>query len=99
MPELRSQRGSAARALELTVLTAMRTDAVIGAKPAEFDLDEATWTVPAARMKGKGRKEHKVPLSARAVAIVREQIALGQDYVFPAYVATRTCLMRPCWRW
>jgi len=83
MKKLRKQEGVAARALELTILTAMRTDAVIAAKPDEFDLHEAVWTVPAARIKGKKRTAHKVPLSARAAAIARELIEAGGDYVFP----------------
>lgn len=83
MPKLREQEGIASSALELTILSAMRTEAVIAAKPAEFDLDEAIWTVPAARMKGKKRSPHKVPLSPRAVAIVRERIKAGGEYMFP----------------
>lgn len=83
MPELRKQEGIAALALEFTILTAMRTDAVIAAAPAEFDLRGAIWTVPAVRMKGKKRKDHKVPLSARAVAIARERTKVGGDFLFP----------------
>jgi integrase len=83
MLKLREQEGIAPSALELTILSAMRTEAVIAAKPAEFDLDEAIWTVPAARMKGKKRAPHKVPLSPRAVAIVRQRIKAGGEYLFP----------------
>jgi integrase len=83
MPKLREQPGAAALALELTILTAMRTEAVISAKPAEFDLADRIWTVPAERMKGKKRAAHKVPLSARALAIVRERISGGGEYLFP----------------
>ena len=50
--------------------------------PEEFDLDRATWTISAVRMKAK--KEHRVPLSPRAVVIVREVFGLKGDYVFPA---------------
>jgi len=83
MPELRKHEGVAPLALEFTILTAMRTDAVIGAKPSEIDLKEATWTVPAERMKGKKRRPHKVPLSSRALSIVRKRIEAGGEFLFP----------------
>lgn len=79
---LRAEEGGAARALELLILTATRTNEVLGATWAEFDLDGAVWTIPAQRM--KMGKEHRVPLSSRAVEIVKAQQALKQnDYVFP----------------
>jgi integrase len=77
---LRATDGLPARALEFTILTAARTGEVLGAKPTEFDLDAAMWTVPAERM--KAHREHRVPLSPRAVAIVREAIKGGDEYVF-----------------
>jgi integrase len=79
MNELRALEGTAARALEFTILTAARTEEVIGSKPDEFDLAKAIWTVPPERMKAK--KEHWVPLSARAVQMVRDQ--QEGDYIFP----------------
>ncbi|SDR07395.1 protein of unknown function [Burkholderia orbicola] len=82
MKELRASEGTAARALEFLILTATRTNETIGATWQEFDLDEGTWTVPAERM--KMRKEHRVPLSARAIALVKAQQTLKRgDYVFP----------------
>lgn len=88
MAQLRQQAGAAARALELTILTAARTEATRGARPEEFDLERATWTVPAERMKGnKGRKkEHRIPLSPRAVQLVKEQLAAigGAPFLFPS---------------
>lgn len=81
MARLRQQQGIAARALEFAVLTAARTGEVIGAQWAEFDLDAALWTVPAARM--KGGEAHAVYLSPRAVEIVRAAREYGGDYVFP----------------
>lgn len=80
--KLRGLSGVSARCLEFTILTAARTGEAINAKPREFDLGNATWTVPASRMKAK--KEHRVPLSPRAVEIVREMSMLGQDYLFPS---------------
>ncbi len=79
---LRKQEGIAARALEFTILTAARTGEVIGAMPAEFDLDAALWTIPAGRMKAE--KEHRVPLSPRAVEIIREMAKAHKgEFVFP----------------
>jgi integrase len=80
---LRQQSGIAARAVEFAILTAMRSGEVRGAKPAEFDLDEALWAVPAERMKMK--RPHRVPLTPRAVEIVRERLKGNPDaeYVFP----------------
>jgi integrase len=63
---LRAQPGMAARALEFLILTASRTGEVIAARPDEIKGN--VWTVPAGRM--KGGKEHRVPLSAPALAIV-----------------------------
>ena len=47
----------AARCLEFTIFTAVRTQEALGAKWSEIDLDSATWTVPAARMKIK--RDHR----------------------------------------
>jgi integrase len=70
----------AALALEFTILTAARTNEVLGAMPDEFDLNAGVWTVPAARM--KAGREHRVPLSARAVEIVRAALVPGSGFVF-----------------
>ena len=82
MAELCEQNGIAAQALEFLILTAARTSEVIGARWEEFDLKERIWIVPAARM--KAGREHRVPLSDRALAIVQ---GLGDgrvsDIVFP----------------
>ena len=90
MTVLRAQEGIAARALEFAILTAARTGEVIGARWGEIDIGEKLWTVPAIRM--KAGKEHRLPLSARAVAILKEmkplrQVSDGQNeadaFVFP----------------
>jgi integrase len=86
--ELRAEDGTPARALEFAILTAARTSEVIGARPAEFDLEAAVWTIPAERM--KSHRRHKVPLSARAVAIVREALKAGGEYLFRAPAWCRT---------
>jgi integrase len=69
MALLREQQGVAARALELAILTAARTGEVIGANWDEFDLAGSMWTVPAVRMK-KTQRDHRVPLSAPAMALL-----------------------------
>jgi integrase len=82
MIKLRAQEGIAARALEILILTATRTNEVIGATWSEFDLNEGVWAIPAERM--KMRKEHRVPLSARAITLVKAQQEVTRgDYVFP----------------
>jgi len=68
MRALRSQAGISAQALEFTILTAARSGEVRGARWIEIDLDAATWTVPGERM--KAGREHRVPLSDAALAIL-----------------------------
>lgn len=75
--EIRQHTGVAAVALEFAILTAARTGEVIGAAPAEFDLQAKTWTVPADRMKAK--VEHTIPLCPRALAIVKQQLGEAND--------------------
>jgi len=82
MAELRQQAGTGARALELAILTAARSGEVRGATWSEVDLVQAVWTIPAARM--KAAKEHRVPLSAPAVALLRALPRIdGSDLLFP----------------
>jgi len=69
MTKLRERDNLAARALEFTILTAVRTSETLGATWSEIDLAAKTWTVPAGRMKRD--KEHRVPLSDRAIEILR----------------------------
>jgi integrase len=81
MSDLRSRDGMTALALEFTILTAARSGEALKSKWSEFDLVEKTWTVPADRM--KANREHRVPLSEAALAVLR---ALSDnrngDYVF-----------------
>jgi integrase len=71
------------RALAFAILTAARSGEVMGATWDEIDLDAATWTIPASRM--KAGKAHSVPLSDAALEILREQLkARGKSkFVFP----------------
>jgi integrase len=66
---LRQHEGIGARALEFLVLTAARLGEVVGARWSEIDLAAAMWTIPANRM--KGGKEHRVPLSPAALALLK----------------------------
>jgi integrase len=80
MAALSRERGIAARALEFLILTTARTGEVIGARPSEFN--GSVWTVPGERM--KCGKEHRVPLSTPALAIVeRMKAQCGGEYLFP----------------
>ena len=71
-------------AFEFLVLTAARSGEVRLATWAEIDMATATWTIPAERM--KAGKEHRVPLSGRAIAVLHEaaEIADGSGLVFPS---------------
>jgi integrase len=80
--KLRTREATSALALELCILTAARSGEILGMRWPEIDLDKKIWTVPANRM--KAGRQHRVPLSPRAVTIVRqlEKLKAG-DFVFP----------------
>jgi len=83
----KTDAGAPARlALEFTILTAARTNESLGAPWEEIDIKKKTWTIPANRMKAK--LEHRVPLSSRCIAILKEARALsdGKSYIFPGRV-------------
>jgi len=87
MARLRQAEGIAARALEFTILTAARSGETRGATWAEIDLKTGTWVVPANRMKAK--REHRVPLSDAALALLNAAPRLdGTDLVFPSPTST-----------
>ena len=79
MAKLAKRDSVSARCLELTILAAVRTQELVQARWGEFDLKSATWTIPAARMKAK--RDHRVPLTKRAVAILKALPRTG-EYVF-----------------
>ncbi|MBW6397613.1 tyrosine-type recombinase/integrase [Roseomonas sp. HJA6] len=90
MATLRQQAGTAARALEFLILTAARTGEVIGARWSEIDMAGAVWTVPADRM--KAGKEHRIPLSPQALAVLapfaKARTEAEEDgFVFPGQFA------------
>jgi integrase len=70
MPQLAAREGVAARAVQFAILTACRSGEVRGATRSEIDMDARVWTVPAKRM--KAGKEHRVPLSTAAIAVLQQ---------------------------
>lgn len=86
MKRLREQEGMTALVLEFTVLTAARSGEVLGMTWGEVDEAAKVWTVPGKRM--KGAREHRVPLSGAALAVLLKARTVRQDdkaetYVFP----------------
>jgi integrase len=80
--KLRQYDSATCRALLFTILTAARTGEVLGAQWPEIDLKARVWTVPAARMKSS--REHRVPLSDSAVAILKAIPRHDGGFVFHA---------------
>jgi integrase len=83
MARLRKEDGIAARALEFVILTVPRTSETIGAMWSEIDLANALWIIPPERIKAE--REHRVPLSPAAVALLEDlqRLQLGSKFVFP----------------
>ena len=81
---LRQRQGIAARALEVTLLTGLRTGEVIGARWTEIDLKHKTWVIPPERLKDRRTRTepHRVPLSPQVVAILKALPRSG-EFVFP----------------
>lgn len=79
-------------AMKFQILTCTRPGEVRGARKQEFDLENKVWTIPAERM--KMRREHKVPLSRQALAIVTENWSEFDqiELIFPSLVSTRKWL-------
>ena len=82
MSQLRAREAMAALALGFVILTATRTSELLGAKWGEVDLEKAIWTIPALRM--KAGKEHRIPLSPRAIEILQTVKPKGSDWLFPS---------------
>ncbi|MGI2031389.1 tyrosine-type recombinase/integrase [Rhizobium panacihumi] len=80
--------GVGARALEFTIFTAARSGETRGATWGEIDFASKVWTVPAARM--KGGREHRVPLSAPALAVLEKMKERAvNDIIFPGAKSER----------
>lgn len=82
MVDLRQRDAVAARALELAILAACRTSEVLNATWHEIDLANRVWVIPENRMKIE--KEHRIPLSDAAIAVLEAMQSVGQgEYIFP----------------
>jgi integrase len=82
MERLRGCFSMASLCLQFLILTATRSGEARGARWNEIDLAHGVWTIPGPRM--KGGKQHRVPLSDPALAVLREMARLGRDgLVFP----------------
>jgi integrase len=88
--DLRARDAVSAKALEFLILTNVRTDAVLKARWDQFELEAAVWTLPLSSLKDREHRTEpfRVPLSPRAVEIVRE-MGKGRrsDFVFPSFGA------------
>jgi integrase len=83
MAELQAHDTVAARALELLVLCAVRSNEVLGAQWSEIDFTDKVWTVPPSRMKSK--REFRIPLSPACIELLRKLPRQGsQGLVFVA---------------
>jgi integrase len=87
MRDLRAGEGVAVRALEFAILTAARSGEVYMADWSEIDLQARVWTVPGARM--KMGKDHRVPLSETATALLAALPVPHTGLVFPGTQAGR----------
>jgi len=85
LDQLRTSEAMAARALEFLILTACRTQEVLGARWDEIDFANALWVVPTSRMKMK--REHRVPMAERAIEVLKPLYeARTSEFVFPGQV-------------
>jgi integrase len=84
MPKLTAERGTAAMGLRFSILTVARAGEVRFARWPEINMKGALWTGPPERM--KAGREHRVPLSHDAIAILEEMTKVSTDphgYIFP----------------
>jgi len=87
--KLRMRNVISAYALEFLILTAARTEEVIGALWQEIDFEDKVWSIPGLRMKGK-KRAHSVPLSPRAFAIIKKMHEMRtSNYIFPGGIKDR----------
>jgi integrase len=84
LDDLRKREGIAAKALQFTILTAARSDETISMRWDEIDMAAKLWTVPPERMKGE--REHRVPLTEPALAILRDMMPAGPESIGRKYV-------------
>jgi integrase len=83
MAKLRSKDSVSSKALEFLILTAVRSGSVREAEWQEIDFENKTWNIPAEHTKTK--QEHRVPLSAQAIALLRKVPKItGNTKIFPS---------------
>jgi integrase len=83
-------------ALQLVVLTAARASEVAGARWDEINIADRVWIIPAERMKGD--REHRVPLSAPAIEVIKTMAEIRQsDFVFPGGKTGRPITTEAMW--
>jgi integrase len=98
MATLRKRQGQDARAMEFLILCANRTREVLEARWPEINFKEKVWVIPAEHMKGKGedRIEHHVPLSDRAIEILKAlPREAGNDFVFIGSASRNSASLSP----
>lgn len=85
----RPRSGAAAAAFQFIALTAARSGEARGVTWAEVDFGKASWTVPGSRL--EAGREHRVPLTQEALAVLEAVRGLDAILVFPVpSVARRT---------
>ena len=82
---LESEGDTGSQALQLAMLTALRTSEILSAQWSEFDLNANVWTVPAERM--KSGKEHRVPLSTGALDLLSKIPKVNSGLLFEGRTA------------
>jgi len=86
MVALREKTVLGARALEWTVLSAVRSEETLGAEWSEIDIGKKVWTIPAARMKADA--DHRVPITDRMLGIL-QSLPRGGKHVFPGQTPSK----------
>ena len=97
MKALHAQHGVAARALEFTILTATRSSETTEARWNEINTLEKVWIIPSERM--KAGKEHRVPLSNQALAILEQLKVEGARATILFFQVHGAASRFPTWRW
>ena len=81
MVDLAARPAMAARAMQFLIFTVTRTSESLLSEWSEIDLEARTWTIPASRM--KSRREHRVPLSDGAIAVLEAVKGKHPQFIFP----------------
>jgi integrase len=93
LPDTLPNSETARLALEFVILTAARSGEARGAQWQEIDLDKETWSIPAERM--KGGRSHRVPLSPRAIEILKRMRELRRTDTLAALIFEGRKLGKP----